>query len=143
MADSTITLRGSLTRDPELRFSAGGNAVAGFGIAVNRRWQRDGEWQEEVAFIDVTCFGNLAENVAQSCTKGSRVILEGYLKQENWEDRDSGAKRSKLVVIADEIGVSVKFDPAVQEKRERSKTASSGGRSRAKADPVYGDEEPF
>ncbi|MGA1062090.1 MAG: single-stranded DNA-binding protein, partial [Ilumatobacteraceae bacterium] len=64
MASNSITLTGNLTRDPELRFTTGGRGVASFGLAVNRRYQVNGEWQEQVSFFNIVCWGDLGENVA-------------------------------------------------------------------------------
>ena len=64
MADSTVTIVGNITRDPELRFTAGGKGIASFGLAVNRRWQQNGEWQEKVSFFNVTAWDTLGENIA-------------------------------------------------------------------------------
>ena len=77
MADSTVTIVGNITRDPELRFPAGGKGIASFGLAVNRRWQQNGEWQEKVSFFNVTAWDTLGENIAASLTKGTRVIVTG------------------------------------------------------------------
>ena len=83
---NNVTVVGNCTRDPELRFTAGGQAVASFGLAVNRRWQnrQTNEWEEAVSFFDVTCWAQLAENVAESITKGSRLIVSGRLDQRSW-----------------------------------------------------------
>ena len=74
MADNTITLVGNLTRDPELRFTTTGRGVASFGIAVGRRYQVNGEWQEQTSYFNVTAWGQLGENAAASLTKGTRVV---------------------------------------------------------------------
>ena len=150
MADNTITLVGNLTRDPELRFTTSGRGVASFGIAVGRRYQVNGEWQEQVSFFNIVCWGDLGENVAATLTKGSRCIVSGRLEQRSWETND-GEKRSVVEVIADEVGPSLRWATAQVERTERSgdfgggSGGSSGGSSgggRA-PDPVYGDEEPF
>jgi single-strand DNA-binding protein len=150
MASNSITLTGNLTRDPELRFTTGGRGVASFGLAVNRRYQVNGEWQEQVSFFNIVCWGDLGENVAATLTKGSRCIVSGRLEQRSWETND-GEKRSVVEVIADEVGPSLRWATAQVERTERSGDfgggsggssggSSGGGRS---ADPVYGDEEPF
>jgi single-strand DNA-binding protein len=150
MASNSITLTGNLTRDPELRFTTGGRGVASFGLAVNRRYQVNGEWQEQVSFFNIVCWGDLGENVAATLTKGSRCIVTGRLEQRSWETND-GEKRSVVEVIADEVGPSLRWATAQVERTERSGDfgggsggssggSSGGGRS---ADPVYGDEEPF
>jgi single-strand DNA-binding protein len=160
MADNTITLVGNLTRDPELRYTTGGRGVASFGLAVNRRWQANGEWQEQTSFFNVVAWGQLGENAAATLTKGSRAIVFGRLEQRSWETQD-GEKRSVVEVVADELGPSLRWAQAQIERNERSSTeggfggsggsgggggggagATSGGGSR-QPDPVYGDEEPF
>jgi single-strand DNA-binding protein len=99
-----VILLGNLTRDPELRYTPKGTAVANIGIAVYRKWKNDsGEMQEEVTFVDVTAFGRTAENVGQYLRKGSPLHLEGRLSLDQWEDRETGQKRSKLKVVADSI----------------------------------------
>ena len=150
MASNSITLIGNLTRDPELRFTTGGRGVASFGLAVNRSYQVNGEWQEQVSFFDIVCWGDLGENAAATLSKGSRCIVAGRLEQRSWETND-GEKRSVVEVIADEVGPSLRWATAQVERTERSgdfgggSGGSSGGSSgggRA-PDPVYGDEEPF
>ena len=106
MADNGITLVGNLTRDPELKFTQGGKAQTRFSIAVNRRWQKNGEWEEQVSYFDVTCWAILAENVANAATKGSRVIVTGRLEQRSWETKE-GDKRSTIEVVADAVGLDL------------------------------------
>lgn len=103
--DNTVTIVGNVTRDPELRFTQGGAAVANFGVAWNTK-NRDGE--ESVSFFDVTCWRSLAENVAESITKGTRVVIYGRLDHRTWETQD-GEKRSKVDIIADEVAPSLRW----------------------------------
>lgn len=143
-SENSITLVGNLTRDPELRYTTSGRGVASFGLAVNRRYQRNGEWEEETSFFNVVAWGDLGENLAASVEKGARVIVTGRLTQRQYETRD-GDKRSVIEVIADEAGPSVRWATAQVERISRDSAGSggsSGGGSR-QADPVYGDEEPF
>ena len=86
-AGNSVTIVGTLTRDPELRFTPSGQGVASFGVAVNRRWQnkQTNEWEEAVSFFDVVAWGTLGENVAECLTKGTRVIVDGRLDQRSWE----------------------------------------------------------
>ena len=94
-----VFLMGNLTRDPELRYTAGGTAVAGFGVAVNRRFKRqDGEQHEETCFVDVTAWGRQAEVVSEYLKKGRPIFLEGRLQLDSWEDKQ-GQKRNKLKVV--------------------------------------------
>jgi single-strand DNA-binding protein len=144
---NSITLVGNLTRDPELRYTAGGRALASFGIAVNRRYQVNGEWQEQVSYFNVTAWGDLGENAAASLSKGSRAIVFGRLEQRDYENRE-GEKRSVVEVVAEEVGASLRWAQAQIERTQRSEggaprgPAGGAGPSRT-PDPVYGDEEPF
>ena len=103
MSINHVSITGNLTRDPELRSTAGGTAVMSFGIAVNdrRKNQQTGEWEDCPNFIDCTMFGARAQSVSRFLSKGSKVAIEGKLRWSQWE-RD-GQKRSKIEVIVDEI----------------------------------------
>lgn len=147
MADNTVTLVGNATREPELRYTAGGRGVATFGLAVNRRWQKDGEWQETTSFFNVTCWGTLGENAAASVSKGQRVIVFGRLEQRSWDTED-GQKRTVVEVIADEVGPSLRWAQAQVEKTSRETTTRQdpnqgqlGGGGGGAGAPY--DEEPF
>ena len=97
-------LAGNLTRDPVLTYTPKGMAVCKIGLAINRNWTNEaGEKKEEATFVDVDVFGRTAENVAQYCKKGSSVLVEGRLKLDSWEDKQSGQKRSKLGVVGETI----------------------------------------
>ena len=152
MADSNVTIVGNLTRDPELRFTAGGKGVASFGVAVNRRYQVNGEWQEKVSFFNVTAWDTLGENAAASLTKGTRIMVTGRLEQREYETT-AGEKRNVVEIVADELGPSLRWARAEVERTQRTgpdgtpaasnrptAAAPAGGRP---SDPVYGDEEPF
>jgi len=93
---------GNLTRDPELRYTSGGAAVASFGLAVNRKYKQGEEWKEEVCFVDITVWAKQGENCAQYLNKGSLVFIEGRLNYQTWE-ADGGQKRSKLEVVANDV----------------------------------------
>ena len=97
-----VLLMGNLTRDPELRYTASGAAVASFGLAVNRKFKQGEEWKDEVCFVDITVWAKQGENFAQYLNKGSLVFLEGRLNYQTWE-ADGGQKRSKLEVVANNI----------------------------------------
>lgn len=155
MADSTVTIVGNITRDPELRFTAGGKGIASFGVAVNRRWQQNGEWQEKVSFFNVTAWDTLGENIAASLTKGTRVIVTGRLEQREYETKE-GEKRNVVEIVADEIGPSLRWARAEVERISRDGSSGGGGGNSGGSnsgggassgnrapDPVYGDEEPF
>jgi single-strand DNA-binding protein len=95
-----VILIGNLTRDPELRYTPKGTAVARLGLAVNRQWKTDtGEAREEVTFIDIDAFGRQAEVIGQYCKKGRPLMIEGRLKYEQWDDKQTNQKRSKLMVV--------------------------------------------
>ena len=95
-----VILLGNLTRDPELRYTPKGTAVAKLGLAVNRKWRSEsGELQEETTFVDVDAFGRQAETIGQYLKKGRPIMIEGRLRLDQWEDKQTGQKRSKLGVV--------------------------------------------
>jgi len=97
-----VILVGNLTRDPELRYTPKGMAIAKIGLAVNRTWRNEaGETKEDVTFVDVDAFGRQAETLAQYMKKGSPLLVEGRLKLDQWDDKQTGQKRSKLGVIVE------------------------------------------
>ncbi|MGB8167008.1 MAG: single-stranded DNA-binding protein [Chthoniobacteraceae bacterium] len=99
-----VMLIGNLTRDPELKYTPKGMAIAQLGLAVNRVWSNEaGEKQEEVTFIDVEMFGRKAEVAAEYLKKGRPVFIEGRLKLDSWDDKASGQKRSKLKVVGESL----------------------------------------
>jgi single-strand DNA-binding protein len=95
-----VILVGNLTRDPELRYTPKGVAIAKIGLAVNRTWRTEtGETKEEVTFIDIDAFSKQAETIAQYMKKGSPMLVEGRLRLDQWDDKQTGQKRSKLGVV--------------------------------------------
>lgn len=136
---NTSVIAGNLGKDPELRFTQGGQAVTTFGVAVERRFQRDGEWVSETSWIDVVCWGSLAENVAQSCGKGTRVLVVGRYQQRSYETQ-AGEKRYVVELVADEVGPSLAWATAQVDRVERE-TASE--RPTAPRRPPPPEEEPF
>jgi len=157
--DNTVTLVGNLTKDPELRYTTGGRGVASFGLAVNRRYQVNGEWQEQVSFFNVVAWADLGENAAASLHKGNRVMVTGRLEQRSYDTRE-GEKRNITEVIADDLGLSLRWAQAQVERISRDSAdgggysdgggnsggGNSGGGGAARSappDPVYGEEEPF
>ena len=153
MADNTVTVVGNLTRDPELRFTPSGQANASFGIAVNRRWQnrQTQDWEEQVSYFNVVCWREMAENVAESLTKGMRIVVTGRLEQRSWETKE-GDKRSVIEISADEIGPSLRWASAQVTRNERSDGGggrpaprpAAAPRNEQSAGAGYGyDEEPF
>jgi single-strand DNA-binding protein len=117
---NTTTITGNLTREPEIRYTKEGQATAQLGVAVTRRWQdrTTAEWQEATSFFDVVCWRDLAENVALSLTKGMRVVVSGRIEQRSWETED-GEHRSKVEIVADEIGPSLRYATAEVHRVER------------------------
>ncbi len=153
MADNTVTIVGNATRDPELRYTPGGAAKAEFGLAVNRRWQnrQTQEWEESVSFFNVVAWREMAENVGESITKGSRVVVTGRLEQRSWET-PQGEKRTVVEVVADEIGPSLRRATATITRNtprggDEGSFGSPGGGGPARPSPntppAYDDEEPF
>ena len=99
-----VILVGNLTRDPELRYTPKGTAIAKIGLAVNRVWTNEaGEKKEEVTFVDVDVFGRTAENVGQYMRKGRPILIEGRLRLDQWDDKQTGQKKSKLGVVAETV----------------------------------------
>ena len=96
-----VILVGNLTRDPEVRYTASGTAIAKFGLAINRTWRGGdgGEQREETTFVDVDAFGKQAEVIGQYCRKGRPFMVEGRLRTDSWEDKSTGQKRSRLGVV--------------------------------------------
>jgi len=151
---NTVTVVGNITRDPELRFTPSGQATASFGLAVNRRWmnRQTQEWEEATSFFDVVCWQQMAENASESLAKGSRIIVTGRLDQRSWENNE-GEKRSKIEIVADEIGPSLRWATASITKNERRGPGDGpgggggGGPRPAPAEATTGgysyDEEPF
>ena len=142
--NNTVTVVGNVTRDPELRFTPNGAAVTSFGLAWNRKGQND---EEVVSFFDVTCWSGLAENVAESITKGSRVVVYGRLDQRSWENQD-GERRSKVEIVADDVAPSLRWATVEITRNEfrggdgGGAAAPSGGGGRPASTPQT-DEEPF
>lgn len=116
---SHVTVVGNLTRDPELRYTTGGRGVASFGLAVNRRYQKQGEWQEETSFFNIIAWGDMGENCAASLSKGSRVVVDGRLEQRSWENND-GEQRTVVEIVANEIGPSLRWATVQIERNERN-----------------------
>lgn len=131
---ATATITGNLTRDIELKATSTGRMVASFSIAVSKRVQRDGQWIDgPTSYFDVTAWGTLAENVAASAAKGTKVIVTGRLEQQTWDGPD-GSKKSKVIVVADDIGVSLARATVDVHRVARDLTAASA---------IIEDEEPF
>jgi single-strand DNA-binding protein len=130
--ENQVTIVGNLTDDPELRYTPNGAAVANFRVAVNRRYRdQSGEWKDgETSYFKVNAWRSLAENVAESLTRGSRAVVIGRLRHRTWETPE-GENRSVVEIEADEIGPSLRWATAKVEKQTRgggdwAETASVG-----------------
>jgi single-strand DNA-binding protein len=131
-----VLLIGNLTREPELRVTPKGTSVAQFGLAVNRKFKKeDGSDSEEVTYVDIEAWGKQAELVAKYLTKGSPAMVEGRLKFEQWEDKQSGQKRNKLKVILENVQFLGTRGGAETE-------GGGGGKSRESGAPVQSHGTP-
>lgn len=142
MSENSVTLVGNLTDDPELRFTPQGAAVANFRIAVSKRIRdpQTNEWKDgDTSFFRINVWRQLAENVAESLTRGTRVIVTGTLKMRSWETQE-GEKRTVVEVEATEVGPSLKFATAKVERASRGAGASAGGTGGGGGD--WGAETP-
>ena len=130
MADNHVTLIGNLTDDPELKITSGGAAVTNFRLAVTPRVRDDDGWRDgETSFFRVNAWRDLAENVADSLSKGARAVVVGRLRSRSWETPE-GEKRSVVEVEADEIAPSLRFATAtVTRTSERAKNANGAAKS--------------
>jgi len=108
----STTIIGNLVKDPELKFSGGGNAILNFSVAVNRRFTTQNEQKEEVSYFDCVLFGEAATNAVESLRKGNRVIVTGRLHQNNYTDKEGG-KKSRIEIVCDDLGLSFKFATAL------------------------------
>ena len=118
---NSITVTGNITRDPEIRYTREGQANLVLGVAVNRRWQdrETHQWEEATSFFDVVAWRDLAEHAAMSLAKGMRVMVTGRLEQRSWET-ELGERRSKVEIVAEELGPSLRFATAEVHRSERT-----------------------
>lgn len=139
-----VILMGNLTRDPELRYTPKGTAIARVGLAVNRVWTgENGEKKEEVTFVDCDAYGKTAETIGQYLRKGSPILIEGRLRLHTWDDKQTSQKQSKLRVDVE----SFKFVGPAQGRAEGGSAAPRPARPAAStaapaAEPVEGDAPP-
>ena len=145
-SDNQVTLVGNLTDDPELRFTPNGAAVANFRLAVTPRVREGDSWKDgETSFFRINVWRQMAENVAETLTKGARCIVVGRLRTRSWETQE-GEKRSVTEIEADEVGPSLKFATAKVERASRGggggdySGSSAGG---PKSGGQFNDEPPF
>ena len=141
-----VILAGNLTRDPELRYTPKGTAVARLGIACNRKWKSEtGEMKEEVTVVDVDAFGKTAETIGQYLKKGRPILIEGRLRYDTWEDKQSGQKKSKLSVVLENFQFldsgAGRGEGAAEAPRPRA-AAGAAGAAPAAAEPADSDGPP-
>ncbi|GFG73801.1 single-stranded DNA-binding protein [Mycobacterium botniense] len=143
--DTTITVVGNLTADPELRFTPSGAAVANFTVASTPRIydRQSGEWKDgEALFLRCNIWREAAENVAESLTRGARVIVTGRLKQRSFETRE-GEKRTVVEVEVDEVGPSLRYATAKVNKASRSGGGAGGARPASAAPSAGAADDPW
>jgi single-strand DNA-binding protein len=149
-----VMLIGNLTRDPEIKYTPKGTAVAQIGLAVNRVWSNDaGEKQEETTFVDVELWGRQAEIAGEYLRKGRPVFIEGRLKLDSWDDKQTGQKRNKMKVVGEQLqllgsreGGSGGGSTESGENRTRPAAKATPPPARAPADPdldTADDDIPF
>ncbi|MFA6547139.1 MAG: single-stranded DNA-binding protein [Limisphaerales bacterium] len=148
-----VILAGNLTRDPELRYTPKGTAIAKFGLAINRNWTgEDGQKREEVTFVDVDCFGKQAEVISQYLRKGRPVLVEGRLKLDQWDDKQTGQKRSRLGVVLESFsfldsgnreGGAPPAASSAPVARPARPAASAPPADSGADEPPQGDDVPF
>ncbi|GLZ28108.1 single-stranded DNA-binding protein [Lentzea sp. NBRC 105346] len=139
--ETTITVVGNLTADPELRFTQSGAAVASFTVASTPRTfdRQSGEWKDgEALFMRCNVWRQVAENVAESLTRGSRVLVSGRLRQRSFETKE-GEKRTVVELEVDEIGPSLRYATAKVNKVSRG---DGGGSGNATREPGWADQVP-
>ncbi|MCX6896685.1 MAG: single-stranded DNA-binding protein [Verrucomicrobia bacterium] len=144
-----VILAGNLTRDPELRYTPKGTAIAKIGLAINRKWRSEsGEMKDETTFVDVDAFGKTAETIGQYLKKGRPILIEGRLRYDTWDDKQTGQKRSKLGVVMDSFqfmdsgnrGDSEGGSPAPRSRPSPAAPATEPVEGDA---PHEGDDVPF
>jgi single-strand DNA-binding protein len=135
MPDTTTTIVGNLTEDPELRYTTNGAPVANFTIAVTPRVKDGDGWKDgETSFLRVTAWRQLAEHAADSLSKGDRVLVYGTLRQRSWETPE-GERRSVVEVQAEELDPTLRWATAKPERTGRNAAAKAGGQ--------FTDEPPY
>lgn len=147
MPSTSITVTGNVVQDPKLKFTASGSALLSFSVAANYSWKNQSdEWEKKTSYFDVTAWRDLAEDAANVLLKGVGVTVTGRLEQRSWED-ESGQKRSKVEVVADQIAVNVRsIDSFVRRKSEGEGGGKQKSFAAAKAPPKAAsspEDEPF
>ncbi len=150
---NNVVLAGHLTRDPELKQIGADRVVANTGLAINRRWKdAAGQQHEEATFVEIEAWGRTAELVGQYLKKGSPAYIEGRLKLDSWDDKESGQKRTKMKVVAENVQfLGARPGGEAGEAGERSQPAPAASRASAPAPkrravaaaPAVDGEPPF
>ena len=145
MPSASTTITGNVVQDPELKYTGNGAAILSFTVACNYSWKtQDGEWDKKVSYFDVTVWKQLAEDAANVLAKGAGVVVTGRLEQQTWEDKESGQKRSKVQIVADDIAVQVRsIDTFTRRKSEFGEGKQAAKPKAAPARKSPQDEEPF
>lgn len=140
-----VTMEARLVADPELRFSTSGIAIGSLRLVSSSRKKNDaGEWvDDKTCWIDATCFRQIAENVAESLRKGDMVLVQGKLETQEWEDRESGAKRSKISLVVDEIGPTLRFRKVLHSDGAGGKVTREGASSNPSPSDPWATPEPM
>lgn len=143
-----VIIAGNLTRDPELRYTPKGTAVARITLAVNRTWKGEGgESKEEVSFVDVDVWGRQAEVISQYMKKGRPLLVEGRLKQDTWEDKNTKQKQSKLKVVLESFSFldsgGNRGDSGGEAPRSRPAAPSGPAADSGETEPPHDDDVPF
>lgn len=140
-----VILVGNLTRDPQVRYTPGGTAVAEIGLAVNRQWfdKQSNSRREEVTFVDVTLWGRTAEIAGEYLGKGRQVLIEGRLQTDTWDDKESGQKRSKLRVVCENMTMLGSRSEGGGPSGPAQGGGSGAARSRPAAGGNYSESESY
>lgn len=141
-----VILAGNLTRDPELRYTQSGTAITKIGLAINRTWKdQSGEQKTDTTFVDVDSFGSQAEVIAKHFHKGKPILVEGRLKLDTWEDKQSGQNRSKLGVVLEgfQFMDSGKKDEGGGGQQPAPRQSQPKAPSPVQQSPIDDDDVPF
>ena len=144
-----VILMGNLTRDPETRSTPNGQSVTNFSLAVNRTWRdANGQTQDSVSYIDCVAWGKAGEIIAQYMQKGRALLVSGRLDQRSWDDKDSGAKRSKVEVIVEDFnfvdgGTGASNDGAPRNNADESSKSAQPDVDDIDDKPIDLSEIPF
>lgn len=141
MSINRVVISGNLTRDPELRSTPGGMAILQLRMAVNdrRKNAQSGEWEDAPNYVGVVVFGQRAESISRFLSKGSKIIVDGKLRWSEWDDKETGAKRSKIEVVADDID----FASGRGESGSGAGSYSAPSAPAASAGPIIDEDIPF